>query len=347
MIQHAHKNKVTVLEHVGSQGLPKAIFLFIMEGNSKLYWAPWHRLCWWIPDHHCMITFLLVSIWKRKQFENQGFSLALETSGDSQLLNILLVLVKFCRTQSLHSSCCQELSVLMKRDEQERSTPGAGPMENVFSALGIAGGDLDPRRNAVSFSICGDKKTGLLPAWASLPPWFLWSLWTSVHFSPPCTGVGWVHEARQEGSGEHSYDPQKDSQTLRFACRRSWRMMSGTTPVKEWVMQDKQRKRLDWDVVTKGPRGSQGMLCCWGSSSELSPPWPLSHPPSTTQSSGTSCVHPLESHTSLRPGGAERDSDERHQPPTLPAAGRSVSVDAPQRPLQSTRCVSAVKELIL
>lgn len=160
MIQHAHKNKVTVLEHVGSQGLPKAIFLFIMEGNSKLYWAPWHRLCWWIPDHHCMITFLLVSIWKRKQFENQGFSLALETSGDSQLLNILLVLVKFCRTQSLHSSCCQELSVLMKRDEQERSTPGAGPMENVFSALGIAGGDLDPRRNAVSFSICGEKKQG-------------------------------------------------------------------------------------------------------------------------------------------------------------------------------------------
>lgn len=40
-------------------------------------------------------------------------------------------------------------------------------------------------------------------------------------------------------------------------------MMSGTTPVKEWVTQDKQRKRLDWDVVTKGPRGSQGMLCCW------------------------------------------------------------------------------------
>lgn len=48
-------------------------------------------------------------------------------------------------------------------------------------------------------------------------------------------------------------------------------IMSGTTPVKEWGKQDKQRKRLDCNVVTKEPWGSQGKLCCWDGSSELSP----------------------------------------------------------------------------
>ena len=33
-------------------------------------------------------------------------------------------------------------------------------MENIFSVLGVASGDLEPRRNTVSFSICGDKEQG-------------------------------------------------------------------------------------------------------------------------------------------------------------------------------------------
>lgn len=48
-------------------------------------------------------------------------------------------------------------------------------------------------------------------------------------------------------------------------------MVSGTTPVKKWGKQDTQRKKLICDVVTKGPWVSQGKLCCWGSTSELSP----------------------------------------------------------------------------
>lgn len=112
-----------------------------------------------MPDHPCVISFLLVFIWKRKQFENQGFSLALEAQGARPTFKYSVGL-KLCRTQLLHSSCCQEIDIHEKRDEQKQITLGALPAESLPSVLGFACGDLDPGRHIVSFSICGDKEQG-------------------------------------------------------------------------------------------------------------------------------------------------------------------------------------------
>jgi len=53
-------------------------------------------------------------------------------------------------------------------------------MESISSVLGFAGGDLEPGRNTVSFSTCGDKEQGFSPTYVAL--------WTPAHFSPPYTG---------------------------------------------------------------------------------------------------------------------------------------------------------------
>lgn len=84
MTQHAHKsiNKVNVLEHVGSQGLPKAISPSLWKGivSSAEHLDTIHA------DGSQTITVWLVSSWFSfeggSSLENQGFSLALEAQGD-------------------------------------------------------------------------------------------------------------------------------------------------------------------------------------------------------------------------------------------------------------------------
>lgn len=146
---------------------------------------------------------------KEEAVRKQGFSLALEAQETSQLLNILLVLGKVCRTESLHSCCCQELDT---HEERRAGTkhPGALLMENISSALGSANGDLDPGRNTVIFNTCGDKEQDF--SQHGLSPTLLWPLWTSVHLSLRCTRG--VHGKKWEGSMGHGYNPRKtDSET--------------------------------------------------------------------------------------------------------------------------------------
>lgn len=62
----------------------------------------------------------------------------------------------------------------MKREEQQQNTLGAFLKENISPVLGSASGDLEPGRNTVSFSICGDKEQdfpqhGLLAHLAAVP----------------------------------------------------------------------------------------------------------------------------------------------------------------------------------
>ena len=104
----------------------------------------------------------------------------------------------------------------MKRDEQEQNTPGALLMENISSVLGSANGDLDPGRNTVIFSVCGDKEQDFsqhrLLSHLAVAPMDFSSL------SLRCTGG--VPGKRWEGSMGLGYKPQKvDSETPRFASK--------------------------------------------------------------------------------------------------------------------------------
>lgn len=113
----------------------------------------------------------------------------------------------------------------MKRDEQEQNTPSASRMGNISSAFGSASGDLDPGRNTVSFSVCGDKNQGfsqhgLLSHLAAAPVDF-YSFEPTLH-----RGSTW------EGCMEHSYNLWKtDSETCME--EEDWGMLSRTTPVRE------------------------------------------------------------------------------------------------------------------
>ena len=102
---------------------------------------------------------------------------------------------------------------------RNKSFLGALPMESISSVLGFAGGDLEPGRNTVSFSTCGDKEQGFSPTYV-VPV-------DSSSFQPT------LHRGHGEymgGDGKVARHiitaPRKQALRLRFVCRRSTRKCS-------------------------------------------------------------------------------------------------------------------------
>lgn len=67
------------------------------------------------------------------------------------------------------------------------------------------------------------QRTGLLPAWASLPP-CCGPCGLQFILAHLAQGVWWVHGRRREGSQEHGYNTQKADSETRICMQEVWEL---------------------------------------------------------------------------------------------------------------------------